>query len=188
MSPERNVKRARIYVSFAGQDRARAMQLVRWLNDSGWHVLADDRHALAAGESWTWSPDERLASSDVIMCVITPGWLESEFCHYEFSHCAKRGKFILPVICEPSDAGLLPPAMRALPRVDLTHEGMVDYLALRDALSQVGPDIGYVAAEKGKAQRISDFAWRLLHRPRVWVVLGALLLASIASLGLWLWQ
>ena len=53
-----HVDRARIYVSFADEDRARAMELVRWLNDSGWHVVADDRHSFAPDDSW--SPSSRL--------------------------------------------------------------------------------------------------------------------------------
>src|SRR6266852_6167425 len=132
VSAERNVDRARIFVSFADEDRARAMELVRWLNDGGWHVVADDRHAFAASDSWT--PSKRLNSCDVILCVITPGWLVSNYCHLEYSYCAKLGKFVLPVICELSDVGLLPPAIRALPRVDLTQNRMVDYLALKEVL------------------------------------------------------
>jgi len=41
----------------------------------------------------------------------TPGWIASESCRHEFSYCAKRGKFILPVICELPDLGTLPPAV-----------------------------------------------------------------------------
>ena len=55
MSEELNLGRARIYVSFADEDRARAMELVRWLNDSDWHVVADDRHAFATGDRSAWS-------------------------------------------------------------------------------------------------------------------------------------
>ena len=45
MSTALNADRARIYLSFADEDRPRVMDLVRWLNDSGWQVRADDRHA-----------------------------------------------------------------------------------------------------------------------------------------------
>jgi hypothetical protein len=76
MSTELNTDRARIYVSFADEDRARAMELVRWLNDSGWRVVADDRHSFAPGE--TWSAPRRLRACDVVLCVITPGWLVSD--------------------------------------------------------------------------------------------------------------
>ena len=98
---------ARIYLSFADEDRPRVMDLVRWLNDSGWQVRADDRHAFATGEGWGRAAARRLNSCDVILCVITPGWLVSTFCHREFSYCAKRGKFVLPVLCELTDVALL---------------------------------------------------------------------------------
>ena len=150
MYSELGVDRARIYLSFADEDRPRAMQLVRWLNDSGWRVTADDRHSFAAGERW--SPTPRLELCDVILCVITPGWLVSDFCHREFSYCAKRGRFVLPVICELPDVKLLPRAIRALPRVDLTQDRMIDYLALRQVLTQAGSQIRH------EPQRLMDRA------------------------------
>ena len=182
MSPKPHLDRARIFVSFADEDRTRAMELVRWLNDSGWHVVADDRHAFAAG---TWSPSRRLDTCDIILCVITPGWLVSKFCHHEYSYCAKRGKFVLPVICELSDVGLLPDAVRALPRVDLTRNRMVDYLALKEVLTQAGSKIGRVAAAENDAERKGAFAWTLAKRRSLWLPLAALLLASVAAIWLW---
>ena len=183
MSPELHIGRARLYVSFADEDRARAMELVRWLNDGGWHVVADDRHAFAASDSWT--PSKRLNSCDVILCVITPGWLVSNYCHLEYSYCAKLGKFVLPVICELSDVGLLPPAIRALPRVDLTQNRMVDYLALKEVLTQAGSKVGRVAAAENDAERKGAFAWTLAKRRSLWLPLAALLLASVAAIWLW---
>ena len=79
MSPALHTDRARIYVSFADDDRSRAMQLVRWLNDSGWSVSADDRHAFAAGDEEVTS---KLDTSDVVVCVITLGWLVSASCRF----------------------------------------------------------------------------------------------------------
>jgi hypothetical protein len=134
MPAESHIGRARIYISFADEDRARAMDFVRWLNDSGWHVTADDRHSFARGDRWL--PPRRLDSCDVLLCMITPGWLVSTYCHHEYSYCAKRGKFVLPVLCELSDVDLLSPALRALPRIDLRQNRMVDYLALKEVLNQ----------------------------------------------------
>jgi TIR domain len=148
MSAEPHIGRARIYISFADEDRARAMELVRWLNDSGWHVTADDRHSFAVGARWL--PPRQLDSCDVILCIITPGWLVSTYCHREYSYCAKRGKFVLPVLCELPDVALLSPALRALPRIDLRQNRMLDYLALKEVLNQAPSEIGRVLpAEKG---------------------------------------
>jgi hypothetical protein len=151
MHSELGVDRARIYVSFADEDRPRAMQLVRWLNDSGWRVTADDRHSFAAGQRW--SPTPRLEFCDVILCVITPGWLVSDLCHREYSYCAKRGRFVLPVICDLPDVELLPPSLRALPRVDLRQDRMIDYLALKQVLTQAGPQIARAVAVDGSRNR-----------------------------------
>jgi hypothetical protein len=166
MASEPHADRARIYVSFADEDRARAMQLVRWLNDSGWRVTADDRHSFAAGERW--SPSPRLEFCDVILCVITPGWLVSDFCRREYSYCAKRGRFVLPVICELADVGLLPPAIRALPRVDLRQDRMIDYLALKEVLTQAGSQIARCAlASEASGQRGHSISARAGHSPEV---------------------
>jgi hypothetical protein len=183
MSAEPSVDRARIYVSFADEDRARAMELVRWLNDSGWKVVADDRHSFAAGE--TWSPPRRLSSCDVVLCVLTPGWLVSSYCHHEFSYCAKLGKFVLPVVCELSDLNMLPKAIRVLPRIDLRRNRMIDYLALKEVLTQAGSQIERVTADGANAKRNEALA-RVLHdRRALWLLPAALLLAAIATIWLW---
>jgi TIR domain len=182
MSAEPNADRARIYVSFADEDRARAMELVRWLNDSGWHVAADDRHAFAPGEAW--SPRQRLSACDVILCVITPGWLVSTYCHQEFAYCGKQGKFMLPVICEPFDLNVLPQAVRALPRVDLTRHRMLDYLALKDVLTQAGSQVGHTEAAESAAPRQRTFARGRGRRRALWLLLLALLLAAIIAIWL----
>jgi hypothetical protein len=177
-SQEPLVVRSRIYVSFADEDRARAMALVRWLNDAGWRVEADDRHALAAPDRGSRS--QRLDSCDVVLCLITPGWLISKFCHDEYAHCAKQGKFVLPVICELDDLRLLPEAMRALPRVDLTGDRIENYLSLRDALVQAGSHAESVlATAQAAARRQSRMRWLLLAA----VAIAAALLASLWVAG-----
>ncbi len=175
--------RARIYVSFADEDRARAMALVRWLNDSGWQVAADDRHIFTPGDHW--SPPPRLDACDVILCVITPGWLVSSYCHHEFSHCAKRGKFILPVVCELSDVNLLPPAIRPLPRVDLTQNRMIDYLALKEVLTQAGPERAGAAMPESPVRSAHPPSWMPRKRHPVALALAAAALAALALVWLW---
>jgi hypothetical protein len=179
MSPEPHTDRARIYVSFADEDRARAMEIVRWLNDSGWRVVADDRHVVEVGDDW--SPPDRLDACDIMLCVITPGWLVSRFCHHEFAYCARRG-------CRSrrlSDVRLLPPPVRALPRVDLTREGLVDYLTLRDVLTQTGSRIGKVAEVESDSRRTRLFRRALRDRRLLWAALAAAMLVSIAAIWLW---
>jgi hypothetical protein len=183
MSAASHIDRARIYVSFADEDRARAMELVRWLNDSGWHVAADDRHSFAAEDEW--SPPSRLDSCDVVLCLITPGWLVSRFCHHEFSYSAKKGKFILPVICELPEVGLLPEAIRALPRVDFRRNRLLDYLALKDVLSQAGPKIGGAPALDAGPHSGRSVAWRTRDPGLIGMLLAAVMLAAIVTFWFW---
>jgi hypothetical protein len=183
MSQQSRVGRARIYVSFADEDRVRAMELVRWLNDSGWQVAADDRHAFAPGEEW--SPSGRLEACDVMLCVITPGWLVSVFCHREFAYCAKRGKFVLPVICELPDLGVLPEVLRALPRVDLTQNRLVDYLALKTTLSQAGSRIGRVGIVVNEPEPAGRLAVRPSNLRVIGLLLAAVMLGTIVTFWFW---
>ena len=182
MSPALDSGRARIYLSFADEDRPRVMELARWLNDSGWQVRADDRHAFEAGDDWGRAAAKRLNSCDVILCVITPGWLVSAYCHREYSYCAKRGKFVLPVLCELTDVELLPEAMRPLPRVDLTQGRMVDYLALKEVLVQAGSGIGGT----DDAERTTVSANLLASRRWLPPAIGVLLVGLIAAAWIWL--
>jgi hypothetical protein len=182
MSPALHTDRARIYVSFADDDRSRAMELVRWLNDSGWSVSADDRHAFAAGDEVVTG---KLDTSDVVVCVITLGWLVSESCRFELSYCTRRGKLVLPVICDPWVMDVLPAALQALPRVDLTQNRLIDYLTLKDTLTQAGSRIGRAREVESKATRRLKLASQLRAHRRS-IALAAALLVSIAAAWLWL--
>jgi TIR domain len=179
--------RARIYLSFADEDRLRVMELVRWLNDGGRQVRADHRHAFPADDAWTWSRPSTLDASEVVLCVITPAWLASEPCRYEFSYGTRRGKFVLPVICEAAAIEVWPPALRALPRVDLTQGRLIDYLVLKDTLNQAGTKMAAAAAKRPPA-RTPAFIWMLGQRRSLWVALAAAALGLITALWFWLWH
>ena len=86
----------------------------------------------------------------------------STYCHDEYSYCAKRGKFVLPVICELSDLNLLPEGMRALPRVDFMQDRLNDYLVLKDTLRQAGSRIETIVAAESEAARGRRWRLRLL--------------------------
>ena len=195
MSPEPNVDRARIYVSYADEDRPYAMSVVRWLNDGGWYVRADDRHAFATGQDWARAAAGKIETCDLVLCLVTPGWLISKFCHYEYSYCAKRGKFVLPAICELADIRLLPEGMQALPRVDLTRNRMVDYLQLKEVLIQADAQVARAAAAaETVAQRQATATWsRALarifsDRGSIWPLVTAFVVGSLAALGFWAWS
>jgi TIR domain-containing protein len=179
MSAEPSLARTRIYVSFADEDRAQAMGLVRWLNDSGWRVVADDRHSFAPGDRWSRSL--RLDSCDVALCLIAPGWLASKHCHDEYADCTKLGKLVLPVICERFDLNLLPESMRVLPRVDLTQDRLNGYLVLKDALQQAGSRVETLVAAEREAAHSRRWPLRLLAAA-VWV------LASVLAIWLLSWR
>jgi hypothetical protein len=195
MPPAPNTDRARIYVSYADEDRQYAMSVVRWLNDSGWYVRADDRHAFATGQDWARAAAGKIETCDLVLALITPGWLVSKYCHYEYSYCAKRGKFLLPAICELNDVGLLPEGMQALPRVDLRRNRMVDFLQLKEVLTQADAHVARAAsATEADAPRQAASTWpralarSLTDRGSIWPLVAAFVVGSLAALGFWAWS
>jgi TIR domain len=185
MPPALEIDRARVYLSFADEDRPRAMELARWLNDSGWLVRADLRHAFAPGSDWTDAIAERLDTCDIVLFVITPGWLISKYCRHEYSYAAKQGKFVLPVLCELTDLALLPDGLRARPRVDLMQNRMIDYLALKEVLMQLGSPIGRAAAaEIERKERRGSGGW-MMRRMLAWACVAFALSLVLGSWLLW---
>ena len=76
-------------------------------------------------------------------------------------------------------------AVRALPRVDLTRNGLVDYLALKATLSQAGSRIGRVAIVVNEPEPAGRFASRPGHRRVIGLLLAAVMLAAIVTFWLW---
>ena len=89
------------------------------------------------------------------------------------------------VLCELTDVALLPEGIRALPRVDLTQGRMVDYLALKEVLTQAGSQIGRVAVVDPVRRTSGNLHGRSCSRRSLRLLMAALLLGALAAIWFW---
>ena len=83
---------ARVFVSYASEDRECAGRLHQWLVAEGHEVFLDQdfRDGIVVGEEWERRLHERLRWADAVVCVVTSLFLGSMWCTYEVA-CARRG-------------------------------------------------------------------------------------------------
>jgi TIR domain len=73
---------ARVFVSYASQDRECAAQLHQWLVAEGHEVFLDrdPGNGIAVGEEWDKRLHERLRWADAVVCVVTSAVVASTWC------------------------------------------------------------------------------------------------------------
>jgi TIR domain len=133
---------ARVFLSYASEDRKRAGQLHQWLVADGHEVFWDQglRNGIAVGEEWDKRLHERLRWADAVVCVVTSASVNSTWCTAEISISLSRGSRLLPVRAEPGvNHPLLPSAQYA----DLTRDPDAARVALVGTLRRVDAAGGF---------------------------------------------
>ena len=105
---------ARVFISYASDDRDIAKRLFEQLTDAGaLHVWWDSRNVRGA-DLWKNEIDEGLLRSQVVIAVLTRKSVDPErtWVNYELDHASKLLRTIIPCLFEPEKAfmseGLLP--------------------------------------------------------------------------------
>ncbi len=127
---------ARVFVSYASQDRECAAQLHQWLVAEGHEVFLDrdPGNGIAVGEEWDKRLHERLRWADAVVCVVTSAAVASTWCTAEISVALSRGSRVLPVLAEPRVGHPLLPCVQY---ADLTVDAAAGRAALVGALRRV---------------------------------------------------
>jgi len=127
---------ARVFVSYASQDRQCAAQLYQWLVAEGHEVFLDrdPGMGIAVGEDWDKRLHERLRWADAVVCVVTSAAVASTWCTAEISIALSRGSRVLPVLAEP---GVSHPLLPCAQHADLTVDAAAGRAALVGALRRV---------------------------------------------------
>jgi WD40 repeat protein/energy-coupling factor transporter ATP-binding protein EcfA2 len=127
---------ARVFVSYASQDRECAGQLHQWLVAEGHEVFLDrdPGNGIAVGEEWDKRLHERLRWADAVVCVVTSASVASTWCTAEISIALSRGSRVLPVLAEPRVGHPLLPGTQ---HADLTIDAAAGRAALVAALRRV---------------------------------------------------
>ena len=133
---------ARVFVSYASEDRECAGRLHQWLVAEGHEVFLDQdlRDGIVVGEEWERRLHERLRWADAVVCVVTSFFLASMWCTYEVACARSRGSQLLPVRAEP---GVVHPLLTSAQYADLTGDPGVARAALMVALRRVDAGGGF---------------------------------------------
>lgn len=87
-----------IFLSYASSDRSAVDQLYDALRTAkpGIAVFQDHR-SLRPGQDWLDILREKAGSATVLICWVTPDYVKSAFCNYEFGIADSQGATIVPV-------------------------------------------------------------------------------------------
>lgn len=90
-----------IFLSYPHKDKSLAIGLKNVLFNSGHTVWMDD--LLNTGQNWREQLELQLKQADAIALAITPNWLTSPYCQWEFITAVENGKKVIPVMLERID-------------------------------------------------------------------------------------
>jgi WD40 repeat protein len=138
---------ARVFISHSSRDRESADLMRHWLQEQGFAApfLDFDKHSgIPPGADWERTLYRELETSEAVLIIQTPNWLESKWCFAEFTQARALGKPIFPVIETPTGETLIARDIQALD-LRLDREG---------GLARLGRELARIALD---AQ--GGFAW-----------------------------
>lgn len=156
---------ARVFLSYSRQNQQFAVWLRGALMAEGIEVFRDLDDTIG-GEAWWERLKALIASSDAVVCILTPAFVASKVCIDEINHSTHLEKRIVPIVYEQIDWGSLPEALRKLHALSFQSE-----IHHREQLEKLGAallsDIGWVREHT----RIGELAAHWLKEGRAPVVL-----------------
>ena len=104
----------RVFVSYARKDSIFVNKLHARLEDDNRLNVLRDTEDIMASEAW-WNRIKNLVrSSDAVIFVLSPNWLESRISTMELEHATSLNKHIIPVILEETPVEKIPDALKKL--------------------------------------------------------------------------
>ncbi|MGF1456269.1 MAG: TIR domain-containing protein, partial [Alphaproteobacteria bacterium] len=94
---------ARLFISHWSGNNAEAAALEAWLRANGWDDLFLDFTAdagIAPGERWRDALRQAADRCEGVICLISQGWIDSDWCQWEAQLAASLNKPLFPVIIE----------------------------------------------------------------------------------------
>jgi hypothetical protein len=91
----------RIFLSYPRKDTVKAKRLRDTLARGGHNVWMDDQ--LVTGQPWRDQLEAEIKRADAIALALTPHWLASPYCQWEFITAVENGKKVIPVLLEAVD-------------------------------------------------------------------------------------
>lgn len=88
----------RIFLSYPRKNKDKAKILKNVLEHGGHRVWMDE--ALVTGQSWRHQLETQIKNADAIALAITPHWIASSYCQWEFVTATEQNKKVIPVMIE----------------------------------------------------------------------------------------
>lgn len=86
----------KLFISYSRKDRQIVDELVTILRNGGQEIWIDD--AIRTGEQWKQSLYKAIEASEGIVLCLSPNWMDSPWCQWEFITAAELGKKVIPVL------------------------------------------------------------------------------------------
>jgi CheY-like chemotaxis protein len=157
------------FICYAHENDAFARLAEMMLKQAGYDVWLDDRK-VRVGQEWRKAIDDGIATSDVLLVVITPESCHSKYVTYEWAYALGRGIKVIPLLleqCEPH------PRLAALQHLDFTSKKAMPWERLFHELdsAQAAPEA------KASSDRVGDMTAAQLQA----MITGALSLANASA-------
>ncbi|WP_419906819.1 SUMF1/EgtB/PvdO family nonheme iron enzyme [Hoeflea sp.] len=88
---------ARIFVSHASADDEAVTRLSQWLSDNGFEDHFVDHIHIPGGTEWNKKLPEEIVKAEILLPVVTPGWLNSDECYNEYRSAYYANKTVVPL-------------------------------------------------------------------------------------------
>lgn len=87
-----------IFLSYPRKDIGKARKLKKAFLNGGHSVWMDDQ--LIIGQPWREQLEAEIKQADAFAMALTPNWLASPYCNWEFITAVENGKKVIPVLLE----------------------------------------------------------------------------------------
>jgi hypothetical protein len=121
----------KIFLSYPHEDTHKAVQLKDALFQGGQTVWMDNQ--LITGQEWQSQLEARIKEHEAIVLALTPNWIDSPYCQWEFITAVENGKKIIPVMLEKT---ALPTRISQYQYADFTS-GFTDYVKVQRFLDDM---------------------------------------------------
>ena len=94
----------RIFLSHSSVNNGEAIAIRDWMKTRGWDEVfldLDPERGLKAGERWQQELKRAAEHCEMVVFILSPGWVASPWCRTEFLLAQTLNKRIFAVIAEP---------------------------------------------------------------------------------------
>ncbi len=124
-----------VFIGYARENKQQALEIAEILRYGNYQPWIDED--LVPGKQWKPQLLEAIKKCDLFLCVMSPDWLRSEWCQWEFKQAIRLGKPIIPVHIAEMDN--LPDDLNNIQWVDYSHGPAQALSKLKSALENAVP-------------------------------------------------